>query len=419
MPKAAEIIAGLDIGSANIRLAVGELSGEDEKVNVIGLAEGPSAGVSRGSIRSIEEVVAAIAAVVEKAERMTGLSLDRVYLAVSGGHIASQLSRGVIAVSGASGEIREDDVNRVLEAAQAVSVPPNYEILHVLPRSFTIDSQSGVKDPLGMNGVRLEVEAQIIEGQTGHIKNLTKAATMAGLGIDDLVLSALAGGLSALTERQKDLGVALVTVGAATTSVLAFEEGDILHAAVLPVGSAHITNDIAIGLRTNIDVAEEIKMQYGQAVLSSSPAGASRNDEVDMRAVAETEEGVFSKKHLAEIIEARVEEIFRLVDKELRLVNRSGKLPCGIVLAGGGAKLPGMAAVAKREFRLPASVGLPIGVNSAIDRLRDPALCSVVGLLLWGQDNLLAGRGGFDRVTRGVLQNLSHGIKSLLRLFKP
>lgn len=410
----AEIIAGLDIGSANIRLAVGELASEEEKINVIGLAEGPSAGVSRGAIRSIEEVVAAVAAVVEKAERMTGLSLDHAFVAASGSHIASQISKGVIAVASSQGEIRSDDVERVLEAAQAVSVPPNYEILHVIPREFAVDNQTGVKDPIGMSGVRLEVEAQIIEGENAPIKNLTKAVTLAGLAIDDLVLAILAGSGSALTERQKDLGVAMVNIGASTTGLLVFEEGDVLHVNVLPVGAAHITNDIAIGLRTNIDIAEEIKLRFGHCL----PGAVGKHDEVAMRQLAEEEEGAFSKKHLAEIIEARVEEIFRMVDKDLRLVNRSGKLPAGVILTGGGAKLPGMVAVAKREFRLPASIGLPVGVNSAIERLQDPALTTAVGLLLWGQANALA-RGTFGNFTWRGMQSLSSGLKSLLRLFKP
>lgn len=409
-----DIIAGLDIGSATIRMAVGELSSESNRVNIIGLAEGPSAGVAKGTVRSIEEVVAAIGGVVANAERMTGLTLDHAYIGISGSHVVSQKSKGVIAVARADGEIRSDDVDRVLEAAQAVSVPPNYEILHVLPRNFSIDNQQGIKDPIGMNGVRLEVEAQIIEGQSAHIKNVTKAVNLAGVGIDDLVLASLAGAESALTERQKDLGVALVNIGAATTSLLVFEEGDILHVSVLPVGAAHITNDIAIGLRTNIDIAETIKINYGHAV----PDHVGKNDEVEMRQVAE-EEGTFSRKHLAEIIEARVEEIFHMVDKNLREINRSGKLPAGVILTGGGAKLPGMVEVAKREFRLPAALGLPLGVESAIDRINDPALATAIGLVLWGQANQALTGGGFGGFNVPNLGGLGDKVKSLFKIFKP
>lgn len=410
-----DIIAGLDIGSATIRMAVGEVISETNRINIIGLAEGPSAGVNKGTVRSIEEVVEAIGSVVENAERMTGLTLDHAYIAISGSHIVSQKSKGVIAISRPDGEIRDDDVSRVLEAAQAVSVPPNYEILHVLPRNFSIDNQTGIKDPIGMNGVRLEVEAQIIEGQSAHIKNVTKAVSLSGIGIDDLVLASLAGAESALTERQKDLGVALINIGAATTSLLVFEEGDILHVSVLPVGSAHITNDIAIGLRTNIDVAEAIKIHYGQAV----PEHVGKNDEVEMRQISETEDGVFSCKHLAEIIEARVEEIFHMVDKNLRDINRSGKLPAGIILTGAGAKLPGMVEVAKREFRLPASIGRPLGVESAIDRINDPGLTTAIGLVLWGQANQTFGNRGFGSIPLPGLGNIGNKMKSLVRLFKP
>lgn len=410
-----EIIAGLDIGSSTIRLAVGEVSAESDRLNIIGLAAGPSAGVSKGTVRSIEEVVAAVRGVVASAERMTGLTLDHAYIAISGSHIVAQKSKGVIAVARPDGEIREDDVERVLEAAQAVAVPPNYEILHVLPRHFSIDSQTGIKDPIGMNGVRLEVEAQIIEGQSAHIKNVTKAVNLAGIGIDDLVLSSLAASECALSERQKDLGVALVNIGSATTSLLVFEEGDILQVSVLPVGAAHVTNDIAIGLRTNIDVAETIKLQYGQAL----PDRVGKNDEVAMRQIDETEDGVFSRKHLAEIIEARVEEIFHLVDKNLREIGRSSKLPAGVILSGGGAKLPDIVAVAKREFRLPAAIGVPLGVDSAIDKIADPALTTAVGLVLWGQANQLLHDRGFGSLSFKSLGKVSEGLKSFVRLFKP
>ena len=410
-----EIIAGLDIGSANIRMAVGELSGEGDQVNIIGLSEEPSAGVSKGTVRSIEEVVDAIRNTVANAERMTGLTLDHAYVAISGSHVVSQKSKGVIAVARPDGEIRADDVERVLEAAQAVSVPPNYEILHVLPRTFTIDNQAGIRDPIGMNGVRLEVEAQIIEGQSAHIKNVTKAVNLAGIGIDDLVLASLAASESSLTERQKDLGVALLNVGAATTSLLVFEEGDILHVSVLPVGSAHITNDIAIGLRTNIDVAELIKLQYGHA----APDRVGKNDEIDMRLVAEEEEGSFGKRHLAEIIEARVEEIFHMVDKNLREVGRSGKLPAGVIITGRGAKLPGLVEVAKREFRLPAGIGVPIGVESAIDKINDPGLTTAIGLVRWGEANQMLAPRPFGSWQLKGLAGFGKQVQSIIRIFKP
>lgn len=412
-----ELITGIDIGSSNIRIAVGEIMPDSDKVNIIGLSEAQSNGVSKGTIRSIEEVVESIIKVKMRAEKMVNLEVDHAIIATSGSHITAQDSKGVIAVSRADGEIREDDVDRVLEAAQAVSVPPNYEIIHVLPRTFSIDNQTEIKDPIGMNGVRLEVEAQIIEGQSAHIKNLTKAVNLSGLGIDDLVLASLASSEATLTERQKDLGVVLVNIGAATTSVLVFEEGDILLVKVLPVGAAHITNDIAIGLRTNIDVAEIIKIQYG-STLSSVGAG---QDEIALSQIDEQEEGSFSRKYLAEIIEARVEEIFHIVDKELRSISRSGKLPAGAILTGGGAKLPGITETAKRIFRLPAQIGAPVGVDSAIDKLNNPEYTTAVGLVLWGHANTQ----GFSRPLSSIgikgfkgVAAVTDQLKSFIRIFK-
>ena len=413
-----EIITGIDIGSANIRIAVGEVSPDTEKLNIIGLSEGESNGVARGTIRSIEEVVDSIARAKARAEKMTSVQIDRAIVAISGSHITAQESKGVIAVARADGEIHEDDVDRVLEAAQAVSVPPNYEIIHVLPRSFSIDNQANIKDPIGMNGVRLEVEAQIIEGQSSHIKNAAKAVTLAGISINDLVLSSLACAESALTERQKDLGVALVNIGAATTSILVFEEGDILLVKVLPVGSAHITNDIAIGIRTNIDIAEIIKIQYGSTLSSAS----GKDDEVLLSQIDEREEGSFSRKYLAEIIEARVEEIFHLVDKELKSVGRSAKLPAGVILTGGGSKLPGATETAKRTFRLPSSIGNPIGIDSAIDKLNNPEYTTVAGLALWGHANQLANNRPFGSIRiKGFKRIAAIGeqFKSFIRIFKP
>jgi len=420
-----ELITGIDIGSSSIRIAVGEVSQDSDKVNIIGLSEGESSGVSRGTIRSIEEVVESVIKVKTKAEKMTGMKIDHAIVSISGSHITAQDSKGVIAVSRADGEIREDDVNRVLEAAQAVSVPPNYEIIHVLPKTFSIDNQTDIKDPIGMNGVRLEVEAQIIEGQSAHIKNLTKAVSLSGLSIDDLVLSSLASSEATLTERQKDLGVVLINIGAATTSILVFEEGDILLVKVLPIGSAHITNDIAIGLRTNIDIAEKIKIQYGSTLSTAgkgSNASHERQDEVLLSQIDEQEEGNFSRKYLAEIIEARVEEIFHLVDKELKSVDRSGKLPAGAILTGGGAKLPGITEVGKRIFRLPASIGLPVSVYSAIDKLNNPEYTTAVGLVKWGHANQISSQSSFSSIGikgLGSINFISNKIKSFFRIFKP
>lgn len=374
------IIAGIDIGSTAIRIVVGQNLTEN-RLHIIGAAEVPSDGVSKGVITSIDDAVAALSQCIEKAERLSGVPIDRAYIGIGSHRIAVQQSRGVVAVSKADGEIREDDVDRVIEAAEAVATPPNYEILHVIPRSFTVDGQAGIKDPIGMTGVRLEVETQIVHALSSQVKNTTKTVYRTGIDISDLVLAPLAAAEAVLTKRQRDLGVVLVLIGGATTGVLVLEEGDVLHTAILPFGGSHITSDLAIGLRTSIDVAERIKVEYGTAI----PNDIGKKEEVAWKEVGGSEEGTFSRRQAAEIIEARVEELYDFVDKELKKINRSGLLPSGIVLTGGGAKLSGTIEVAKRKLRLPASIGKPQGLTTAIEKIHDAAFAVAVGLVLWGK----------------------------------
>jgi cell division protein FtsA len=384
-----KIITGLDIGSTMIRLAVGQVS-QNSSLRIIGGAETPSEGVVKGAINSIEDTVSGISRCLEKAERMTGHLIQRAFVGISGIHIISQDSKGVIAVAKADGEIREDDVERSLEAAQTVVTPTNYEIIHVIPRSFVVDNQPGIKDPVGMMGVRLEVEAQIIEGLSSQIKNLTKAVYRTGLEIDDLVFSPLAVSEAVTDKRQKELGVVVVNMGGSTTSMAVFEEGDLVLAKVLPIGSSHITADIAIGIRSSIDLAEEIKLETGTCL----PAQVGKREEINLTEFQENEEGKVSRYHITEIIEARVEEIFKMIDKELQKINKSGKLPAGVILTGGGAKLPGLVEVAKRIFRLPASLGSLQVVPSPIDKINDPSFSTAVGLVVWGSQLEKPGRLG-------------------------
>lgn len=380
MPKE-DIITGLDIGSTAIRVVVGQLNPNDRKIHVLGAAENTAEGVNKGSVTSIEDGVSSISGALEKVERMIGMPVEHVFVGINGSHITSQDSHGVIAVSKSDGEIKEEDVERVIEAAQAVATPPNYEILHVIPRSFTVDNQHGINDPIGMTGIRLEVDAQIIQGLSSQIKNLTKCVYRTGIDIDDIVLGVLASSESVITKKQKDLGVALLNIGGSTTSLLVFEEGDVLHTAILPIGSSHITNDIAIGLRTSIDLADKIKIEYGSAL----PTEINKREEINLEEIDSREEGVVSRKHVAEIIEARCEEIFKMADKELEKIDRSGLLPAGVVLTGGGAKLPGLVEVAKQEFKLPASLGYPLDLGStAVDKVNDLNYSTAVGLLSWG-----------------------------------
>lgn len=387
-----EIITGLDIGSTSVRLVVGQrttLSDGQEKLQIIGAAEAPSQGINRGVINSIEDAVSSISACLEQAEKMTGIPPESVWVGISGTHIISQDSKGVIAAAKPDGEIQEDDVERAIEASRTVATPLNYEILHVIPKSFTIDGQSGIKDPVGMSGIRLEVDAQIIQGLTSQIKNLTTSIYRTGLDIDDLVLSILAAAEAILTKRQKELGVVLVNIGGSTTTLVVFEEGDILHTAVLPIGSDHITADIAIGLRTSIDVAEKVKLEYGSCLSKD----ISKRDEINLAELG-GEDILVSKKYIAEIIEARVEEILEKVDEELVKIERSGMLPAGAVLIGGGVKLSGLIDLTKKKLRLPVSLGYPHSVFSAVDRVNDTGFVTALGLVIWGDQIMRQKKGG-------------------------
>lgn len=405
-----EIIAGIDIGSTTVRIAAGQRVGETGAMHIIGAAEVPAEGISKGIVSSIEDAVSSISSCLERAERMVGVQIPTAWVGISGSHIISQESRGVVAVARSDGEISEDDVARAIEAAQTVATPPNYEILHVIPKSFIVDGQVGIKDPIGMTGVRLEVDTQIIQGLGSQIKNLTKAVYRTGLNINDLVLSILATSEGVLSSRQKELGVVVVNIGGSTTSMAVFEEGDIVHTAVIPVGSDHITSDIAIGLRIAIDTAEKIKIEFG----SASSVNIGKRDEVDIGELEGQDPTLVSRKYIAEITEARVEEIFEKVDHELKKIDRSGKLPAGVVLTGGGAKLNDIVEAAKKLLRLPAVIGTPQNVTSAIDKINDPTFATAVGLVLWGSQ--VAGqhrRGGLGSLLN-FLPNLG-GISSKTR----
>lgn len=375
------IITGLDIGSANIRIVIGQhdQSGETNQLNIIGVVEVPAQGLNKGSVVSIEDAVSSISACLEKAERMIGLPIENVWVGIGGTHINSQESNGVIAITKTSGEIQESDVERVIEAARSVSAPVNYEVLHVIPKTFSIDNQTGVKDPVGMSGIRLEVNTQVVRGLSSQIKNVTKSIYRTGIDINDLIFSTLAASEAVLSVRQKELGVALVDIGASTTKVVVFEEGDVMHVAVLPIGADHVTADLAIGLQTSLDVAERIKLEVGSAL----PNSFEKTDEINLKDFG-GEDQTFSKKYIAEIIEARVEEIFEKVDLELQKINRSGLLPAGIVLIGGGVKLTGMVDVGKRKTMLPVSKASSKRFNTAVDKVSDIGFSTALGLVMWG-----------------------------------
>jgi len=384
------IIAGLDIGSSKIRLVIGQklLNREERGFQVIGAVEAPTEGLSRGIVNSIEDATSSISSCLEKAERLTGAPVKSVWVGINFPNVKCEKSRGVVAVGKSDGEITPDDVERALEAARALSVPPNYEILHVIPVKFTVDNQEEIKDPIGMTGVRLEVETLIIQGLSSQIKNLTKAIYRTGLEIEDLVLSPLAAAEAVISAKQKELGAALINIGSSTTSLAVFEEGELLHTAVLPVGSEHITADIAIGLRCPINLAEKIKIEYG----SARPDQFSKKDEIDLNLMAEDgeqgEDSQVSQKYISEIIEARVEEIFEKIDAEFKKIDRSGMLPAGVFLVGGGAKLAHITEIAKKKLRLPACIGTNKTARTVIDKVDDPTYLTALGLSIWGNQAL-------------------------------
>ena len=380
------LIGGLDIGSNSVRMAVGQLLGKENgnlELQILGAAEFPSEGVQKGVISSIEDVVSSISACLERVERMVEVPIDSVWVGISGLHILSQGSKGVVAVSKANSEITEEDVNRAIEAARSIATPLNYDVLHVLPRHYTVDGQTGIKDPTSMTGVRLEVDTQIILGSSSQIKNLTKAVYRAGLNIEDLVLFILATAEIVVTKRQKELGVMVVNLGGSTTGMAVFEEGELVHTAIIPLGSQNITNDIAMGLRIPPeDIAERLKIEYGDC----GPDLASKKDEIDLFDVGAPDHQIIKKKFLSEIISARVEEILQKVDDELRKIQRSGRLPAGIVFTGAGAKLPGLVELAKKVLRLPANLGYPLNVVSVTDKVNDLGFATAVGLVKWGSE---------------------------------
>ncbi|NIM46819.1 MAG: cell division protein FtsA [Candidatus Aenigmarchaeota archaeon] len=409
MAKYEEVFVGLDIGTSKVATIVGTL--EDKEVpSIIGVGITPTLGMRKGSVVDIPEVTGSIVRSVEAAERMAGVPIDRAYININGSHISSLNSKGVIAVGRADNEISLEDIVRAQEAAQAVSIPSNREILHVIPRNYTVDGQEGIKDPIGMNGVRLEVETHIITGSQQVIKNLTKCISQANIQTEKLILTPLAASRAVLTKRQKELGVVLIDIGAGTTGIAVYEEGDILFTAILPVGAAHITNDIAIGLRTSVDIAEKVKLKYGQ----SSTKKIAGKERLKLSEFSENEEGEFTKKHLAEIIEARLSELFQMVKLELRKVGKDGMLPAGAVLTGGGAKLQDLVDFAKDSLKLPAQIGYPSqNLKGIIDKVHNPLYATSVGLMLSGID---------DQEIVGANQKIGaviDKIKKILRSFLP
>lgn len=396
-----QYIVGLDVGTASIRAVQAKVNPEDGALSVIGASEVPSLGMRKGVIVDIEETVSCLSQALEKLERMTGVPVGEANVSVGGSHISCLPSHGVIAVSRADGEISENDIVRCVDASQVISIPQNKEVLHVFPKSFILDGQTGIKDPLGMSGIRLEVDTLIVQAGLPYIKNLTRAIMQAGLEIVDLVLAPCAAAEAVLSKRQKDLGVVVVDLGAGTTSVAVYEEGDLLHTAVIPIGSMHVTNDIAIGLRCGIETAEKVKLAFGHC--DSKAVG--KDEEIDLSKIDSSEEHSVPRSYVVEIIEARMEEIFDRIGGELKKIQRDGKLPSGAVLTGGGSQMPGVVEFAKKRLRLPASLGQPQNITTIIDRVDNPSFATAVGLVLWGGKYGARPGAKFSGAVKSILSN--------------
>lgn len=376
------IVVGLDVGTTKISTVVGQLT--EGVVDIVGVGQSESSGLRKGEIVDIEETVSSISVSLEEAERMSGTPLQDAFVSIGGVKVSAQNSKGVIAVSRADGEISENDVSRVIEAARAIPNSPNREIIHVIPRTFTIDGQTDIKDPVGMSGIRLEVDALVVSTSTSSVKNLNKCVNQSGLQINEIIFAPLATAKFLLSKRQKEIGVILIDIGAATTNYAVYEEGEILTCGIIPIGSLHISNDIAIGLRINIETAEKIKIKYGSAY----PEKINEKEEIDLSKIDKTEEGFVSLKYVAEIIEARINEIFQMIKDTLSEIGRDGMLPAGVILTGGGAKLEGIVDLTKENLHLPAQVGVALPeLSGIVDKLADPVYATSIGLMTWGIDS--------------------------------
>ncbi len=371
-----EIYIGLDIGSSKVCCIVGLHEEGMGMPSIIGVGTAPTTGVRKGSVVDVEETVSSITAAVDEAERISGVPIDRATISIDGAHISSLNSKGVIAVGRADQEITVEDLRRAEEAATAVHLPPNREILQIFPRTYTVDDQAAIEDPVGMKGVRLEVETHIIIGATPNLKNLHRAVYQAGIDIEGQVLVPLAAARAVLTKQQRELGTVLIDIGAGSTGVAVFEEGDVLYSNILPVGSGHITNDIAIGLKTSIEMAEQIKLKYVKAHLDR------RNINEKIADPELLGDKVISGRELHRIASARLEEIFELIRAELKKIGRDKMLPAGAIMTGGGAQLKGIEEAAKDLLGLPAQVARPEGYTGMADKIASPAYATAVGLML-------------------------------------
>ncbi len=416
----AKIISGIELGSSKITTIVAQISEDpnlmEKSVNVVGVATAPSRGIKKGQIVNIEEAVEATIASVEAAERMAGYNLNSAFISLGGAHIHSQNSHGIVAVSDSSGEIIESDVERVIDAARAISIPQSREVIHIIPREYAVDGEGGVKDPIGMSGVRLEVDTHIITASDAAMKNLRKAVKEVGIEVNGFVFSGLASSESVLSSTEKELGCVLIDIGGGTTSLCVFIDGAPIYSSVIPIGAKNVTNDLAIGLRVSLEAAEKIKLLLSDEKAVKKEDG----DELDLSQLGLPDIKKISKKTLIEgIIKPRLNEIFSMVKLELDREGLGNRVPSGVIITGGGALTIGVLDSAKRITLLSARIGKPQGLTGLIDDIIDPSYATVAGLALYGaiSDVSLPLTSFAKRIklpTKGIVGKLFGIIKDLL-----
>jgi cell division protein FtsA len=379
------VLVGIDVGTSKVCALIGEVA-RDGSLTIVGKGVVPASGLKKAVVVNIDQTVRSITGAVDHSERLSGYQIDRAFVGVGGQHVESQNSRGAVAVSSHTREVGREDVNRALEVARALSIPSNREVLHVLPRGFIVDGQEGVKDPLGMSAVRLEIETHIVTAAGTAVRNLAKCVQAANVKIDELVANSLASAEAVLSDTERDLGVAVADIGAGTIDLALFLDGSPFKTVVIPVGGNNVTNDIAIGLKTSLQVAEELKIQYGSCDLSN----VGPDEAINVETLGEAAGMRISRLELCQIIEARMREIFEMLRAEIRSVGE-GMLPAGVVLTGGAAQLAGAAALGREVLNMPVRVAGPVGVGGLTDNIMNPAFATAIGLLYWGAKGLEAG----------------------------
>ena len=405
-------IVSIDVGTTKICTLVGEVY-EDGQLRIIGVGVAPSRGLRKGVVVNVHEATEAITASVHKAERISGYQITSAYVGVGGGHISAINSRGVVGISRSTRGISEFDIERALDAARAIAIPHNREIIHTIPRGYVVDGQEGVKDPIGMQGIRLEVESHIVTGASTSVSNLVKCVRDTGVEIDDLILQPLASGEAVLKETEQEMGVVLADIGGGTTDIGIFIEGSIWHTVVLGTGGEHLTRDVAVGLRTPFNTAEELKIQYGHAV----PASLTTDELIEVTSFGNGARQSVSRLELSEVIEARAEEILTLILREVKRSGYDGLLAAGLVICGGSADLTGFRELGQQVLQLPVRVGRPHDLQGLTDVLESPAYATAVGLLLWGLRHEQAGQPETRR--RRAPSVLGQRVRNWFRAFLP